>query len=205
MLYRTLVTHILFLASAVVSAERQFDQSIGLRFEAQWRFGETHETQSRWMHSIALAKTADLFRFVRPVHGIDSKFNASPTDHELATVIYDYRSPFIVEYQREALGDAKTSLFGVPVAMKFSPVNSATGEEASWVANPWVWVGALAVGAAAAGGGGGGGSDSSVDGGGGTNVNVNPEFGTVVGGDDCNVVGGSPSEPEVVSGCRVLE
>lgn len=204
MFYRALLTLSLVMASTVTSAERQFDQSIGFRFETQWRFGETHVTQSRWLHSFAVAKTADLFRFIRPVHGVDVEFNKSQTDYELASVIYEYRSPFIFEYQFEALGDAKTSLFGIPVAKQVSPVNSATGKETSWVANPWVWVGALAVGAAAAGGGGGG-SGSSIDGSGGTNVNVDPEFGTVVGGDECNVVGGSPSNPEIVSGCHVAE
>ena len=193
MLRTILLAFSLLAISSPGFAERQFDQEIGVRLETQWHIGKTHQTQSRWQHSFAIAKTPELFRFIRPIYGIDTGFNEVQPANELVSVLYERRSPFVFEYQLGAFGDSKTMLFGVPVAQQVSPVNSASGKEASWVANPWVWVGAVAVGAAAASGGGGG-SSSGDDSSGGT---------TLVGGDECNGVSGSPTEPEVGSGCQV--
>lgn len=188
--------------SSSLFADSQFGESIGLRLETQWRIGQKHETQSRWQHSFAIAKTGELFRFIRPVYGVDASYSHAEPETQLASLVYERRSPFVFEYQLGSIGDTKTMLFGVPVAHQISPVNSANGKESSWVANPWVWVGAAAVGVAAAAGGGGGGGSSSGFHGGGTEVNVGPSNNSgedCVSGEGTNIGSDNPVDVEV--GC----
>ncbi len=188
--------------SSLGLADNQFGESIGLRLETQWRIGQKHETQSRWQHSFAIAKTAELFRFIRPMNDMDASYGQAQSEIELASLVYERRSPFVFEYQLGSIGDTKTMLFGVPVAQQISPVNSANGKQSSWVANPWVWVGAVAVGAAAAAGGGGGGGSSSGVNGGGTEVNVGPSQNSnedCVSGEGTNIGSDNPVDVEV--GC----
>ncbi len=181
-----------FSVSCPIVAEPNID-SFGLRAEAVYWFGRQHSDQDRWVASFALANSAQLIRHANPVSNRHRTYNGD-WDYELAAAVFQDRSPFAVQFNLTAHGDHTTMLWGVPVAAKISPMRSANGQGASWVANPWVWVGAVAVGGALAGGGGSGsgGGDSSSNNGG----------TTVAGGEECDVVSVSDSGPSIVSGCE---
>ena len=145
-------------------------EGFGLRAEAVYWFGDKHVTQDRWVAHFAVANSAQLIRYANPIVN-RHRSNIDDLNYEPAMAAFQDRSPFAVQFNFTSLGDRTTMLWGVPVAAKISPVRSVDGQGSSWVANPWVWVGALAVGAAASGGGGGsssGGGSAGSGGGDGT-------------------------------------
>ena len=180
-------------ASNLIVAEPDIE-GFGLRAEAVYRFGDKHVTQDRWMANFAVANSAQLIRYANPIAN-RQRSHINDLNYEPAIAAFQDRSPFAVQFNFTALGDRTTMLWGVPVAAKISPVRSADGQGSSWVANPWVWVGAVVVGAAASGGGGGGR--------GGSNNGSTNSGETLVGGDECDIVRVSPSGPAIVSGCQV--
>ena len=197
---------IFLLSPSLGSAQNNLD-SVGLRAEAKIYFGQTHSKQARWMANFAMANTRQLFKYANPVF-LDAEQNTQnkTLNYDPVSVMFEGRSPFPMAFYLTSFGDRSAEIFGTPVAAKISPVNTANGKETSWVANPWVWVGAVAVGAAAAGGGGGGGSSS----GGSNNQDDNTMVagqdsgsnGQTVGTDDCRAVDttNNPNNATVIGG-----
>ena len=188
-LKRMLVLVSLLSVSSSIVAEPDIE-GLGLRAEAVYWFGDKHVTQDRWMANFAVANGAQLIRHANPIVN-RHRSHINDLNYEPAIAAFQDRSPFAIQFNFTSLGDRTTMLWGVPVAARISPVRSANGQGSSWVANPWVWVGAVVVGAAASGGGGG--SD---------NGSINSGE-TLAGGDECDIVRVSPSDPAVVSGCQV--
>ncbi len=153
-------------------------EGFGLRAEAVYRFGDKHVAEDRWVASFAVASSSQLVRYANPPINRRSPYLNDLNDEPTIAVFQD-RSPFALQFNFTSFGDHTTMLWGVPVAAKVSPVRSVNGQGSSWVASPWVWVGAAVVGAAALGGGssGSGGEDGSVGGAG----SCGTEGGTFVG------------------------
>ncbi len=190
--------HILAIVFAFSVAHATFAEpdieGFGLRAEAVYWFGHKHMKQDRWATNFAVANSAQLIRHANPMTN-RHRSHIDDLNYDPVVAAFQDRSPFAIQFNITASGDYTTMLWGVPVAAKISPLRSADGQGSSWVAKPWVWVGALAVGGAlASGGGGSSGSDGS-----------NADSGTtVVGGDECNIVSADDSGPSVISGCGVL-
>lgn len=173
--------------SPIKAAEQQY--SLALNFTLQ--FGSLAAEQDRWVSNLFVSHNARAQADVLQSSQLTSLgMKGNSVSHLLASsgqnaLLLTQGDTFVRPFAQFSLSSSgvKTSyLYGIPVAYHNpSLIKHANGSEggSGFFANPWVWVGAVAVGAAVAAGGGGGGSDS--DGG---------ESTTFVGGDDCNVVGG---------------
>ena len=199
-----ILVSVLSVSSSIVAEPDM--EGFGLRAEAVYWFGDKNVTQDRWVANFAVANGAQLIRYANPIVN-RHRSHIDDLNYEPVMAAFQNRSPFAVQFNFTSLGDRTTMLWGVPVAAKISPVRSVDGQGSSWVANPWVWVGALVVGAAAAGGGGGGSSSGGGgSGGGGTEVNVvsggggeNCDLVSGEGGTDVQPVSGDCEAPTVVS------
>ncbi len=187
----------IILCLAAFASQLQADSttdSLGFSFHWTYTIGEKHTDQFRWQSSFALAGSNGLHAHTAR----QSNTLIDATEHEVA-LHYDYlmqMSPLPLQVQFNANGDISGALFGIPLVTKTSYTSHAgetTSSGLTWTTNPWVWGGAIAIGVAAASGGGGSGGSS----------NNSANGTTLVGGDECNVVSGSPTNPEVVSGCGV--
>lgn len=186
-------------------------EGFGLRAEAVYWFGDKHVTQDRWVANFAVANSAQLIRYANPIVN-RHRSHINDLNYEPAIAAFQYRSAFAVQFNFTSLGDRTTMLWGVPVAAKISPVRSVNGQSSSWMANPWVWVGAVVVGAAASSGGSGGGGGSGSSGSETTLVggdgSCGTEGGTVVGSDGTVNTDDPSSSPgddstSVETGCAI--
>ncbi len=191
------VVTLAFTLSPCLSYAAPPQDQVGVLVGFNWNVGDVHPDQSRWQANFALGSTGNIVRSIYEAASINGNVDDS-FQYEYIAGYYHERSLLPLQWSTDSMGNSLGRLYGVPVMTKFSPVfnasGSSTGADSTIVSNPWVWVGAVVVGvAAAAGGGGGGGSNSSS-----TNSG-----GTLIGGDECNVVSGGASDPRVVSGCQV--
>ncbi len=183
----TFIAVFLCCTSPIKAEEQQY--SLVLNFKLQ--FGSLAVQQDRWVGNLFVSHNARAQAdILQPTQATFLGMNGNEVAHfltfsgqnaRLLTREHTFVRPF-AQLSLSSSGVKTGYLYGLPVAYHNpSLIKHANGSEgsSSFFANPWVWVGAVAVGAAAAAGGGGGGSDS--DGG---------ESTTVVGGDNCTVVGG---------------
>ncbi|WP_372783092.1 hypothetical protein [Litorivivens sp.] len=175
---------------------------VGVLVELNWQLGDIRPDQNRWQANFALGQTGDIVRAVHETASLTaSKYD--PFEFEYVAGYYQEHSLRPLQWSTDSLGNSLGRLYGVSVVSKISPVFNAsetsTGSSATLASNPWVWIGAVVVGVAATAGGGGGGGG----GGGSSNSSGTNNNGTLVGGDECDVVSGSATAPQVVSGCQV--
>lgn len=169
---------------------------VGVLVELNWNVGDVHPDQSRWQANFALGSTGNIVRSVYETASVNGSV-AGSFDYEYFVGYYQERSLLPLRWSADSLGNSLGMLYGFPVVTKYAPVFTASGNSAgsttTIASNPWVWVGVAVVGLAASAGGGSGSSGNS-----GTN-----NGGTVVGGEECDIVSGSATAPQVVSGCQV--
>lgn len=180
----------LFFAStaSLCLAEPFGHDELGVLVQARWSIGELHSEQNRWQAHIALNSASDVARTVNKFALTKYGLADSLQDDSLAGY-FQQRSPHTLLFSLDASGNGMGYLYGLPVMGKFSPVLHAAGTESStggsFIANPWVWVGAVAIGVAASSGGGSSGGGSGE---GNTTSVVTIPKGPVVGTDDCRLV-----------------
>lgn len=173
--------------SPTKAAEQQY--SLTLNFTLQ--FGSLAAQQDRWVSNLFVSHNARAQADVLQSSQVTSLgMNGNGVSHLLASsgknaLLLTQSHPFVrpfAQFSLSSSGIKISYLYGIPVAYHNpSLIKHANGSEgsSSFFANPWVWVGAVAVGAAVAAGGGGDGSNYN-----------GGESTTLVGGDDCTVVGG---------------
>lgn len=119
--------------------------------EFDWQIGDVHTEQRRWGVSFAMGSAGDVHRSINKRASLQSGQKVE-IGNEILAGYFQERSPYALKWSTDSFGNSLGLLYGLPVMEKFSPVLNATdnsdGSSTSVFANPWTWVGAIAIGLA---------------------------------------------------------